>query len=92
MKCVKKGDEIRKVSDNDAAQLVKDAGWSYCKREEWRKKVRDAGKKADATVPVPANVAVGEENTGKESKQARWKKSDKKTSDKTSEDKKESKH
>lgn len=43
MKCVKKGEEIQRVSNEEAADMVK-AGWSYCGKEGW-KVIRDANKK-----------------------------------------------
>jgi len=39
MKCVKNGEEIRKVKDENAVKLVKE-GWNYCPKHEWKKKVR----------------------------------------------------
>ena len=50
MKCVKKGKEVKRVSDKDAERMVgygKDSripgeGWKYCSRSEWKKTVRDA--------------------------------------------------
>ncbi len=43
-KCVKKGSEIKRVSNKDAEQLVGygeghrivGEGWSYCSRKEWK--------------------------------------------------------
>jgi len=43
MKCIKKGKQIQRVSDKEAAELVK-GGWKYCPKSEWRKKVRDKPK------------------------------------------------
>ena len=47
MKCVKKGADIQRVSDEKAADMVKD-GWKYCPKKEWRK-LRDANKPAKKT-------------------------------------------
>ena len=69
IKCIKKGDEIKKVPDSEAFKLVKD-GWSFCNRKEWKQKVRDSGKKPVATT---VKAEDEKEQTGKASKQARWK-------------------
>lgn len=42
MKTVKKGRKIERHPDKDAASLVREQGWKYCPRSEWREKVRDA--------------------------------------------------
>jgi hypothetical protein len=55
MKCIKKGDEIRRVSDQDADNKVKVHGWSFSPKAEWKTKVRDANKK---TVEVDINAEV----------------------------------
>jgi len=36
MKCIKKHGEIRRVSDSQAVTLVKDNGWTYCPKKEWK--------------------------------------------------------
>lgn len=37
MKCIKKvGEKIRRVSDEEANNLVK-AGWKHCPKSEWKK-------------------------------------------------------
>jgi hypothetical protein len=51
MKTVKKGKEIRRVSEKEAPQLVK-SGWAYCPKGEWKTNVRDAGKVADKFAEV----------------------------------------
>jgi|688.fasta_scaffold44899_11 hypothetical protein len=53
MKCIKKGDEIRRVSDVDADLKVKVHGWTFAPKAEWKTKVRDANKK---TVEVNINA------------------------------------
>jgi hypothetical protein len=55
MKCIKKGDEIRRVSDVDADNKVKVHGWTFVPKAEWKTKVRDANKK---TVEVNINAEV----------------------------------
>jgi hypothetical protein len=55
MKCIKKGDEIRRVSDVDADNKVKVHGWTFAPKAEWKTKVRDANKK---TVEVNINAEV----------------------------------
>jgi hypothetical protein len=44
MKCIKKGDEIRRVSDVDADLKVKVHGWAFVPKSEWKTKVRDFNK------------------------------------------------
>lgn len=36
MKTVRKGKEIRRVSNEEAAKLV-DQGWQYCGKYEWKR-------------------------------------------------------
>jgi LEA14-like dessication related protein len=55
MKCIKKGDEIRRVSDVDVDIKVKVHGWTFAPKSEWKTKVRDANKK---TVEVDVNAEV----------------------------------
>ena len=43
MKTVKKRNKLpRRVSDAMAEEMVKQQGWKYCPKGEWREKVRDA--------------------------------------------------
>jgi len=55
MKCVKKGGEIQRVTDERASTMVK-SGWAYCPKSEWKTTSRNAtgGKKAQK---VPAEKA-----------------------------------
>ena len=43
MKCIKNDKTIKRVSDNDAYELVKN-GWEFCPKSEWKKNVRDSVK------------------------------------------------
>lgn len=36
MKCVKKKKIYKRVSDQEAESLVKNEGWKYCPKHEWR--------------------------------------------------------
>lgn len=45
MKCIKKHGKIKRVKDDVAHSLVMDDGWEYCPKSEWKKEVRDKGKK-----------------------------------------------
>jgi len=56
MKCIKKGDEIRRVSDQDADNKVKVHGWSFVLKSEWKTKVRDANKTVNVEVTSDAVV------------------------------------
>ena len=50
MKCIKKGDEIRRVSDVDADNKVKVHGWTFVPKSEWKTKVRDFNKTINVEV------------------------------------------
>ena len=45
MKTIKKAKKIERVTDLEAQNMVKNDGWQYCPKSEWRKKVRDKKKK-----------------------------------------------
>ena len=45
MKCVKKGEEIKNLKDEEAFELVRNHGYEFCSRKEWKEKVRDKFKK-----------------------------------------------
>ena len=47
MKCVKKYEIIKRVSDNIAADLVANEEWAYCSKKAWKMEVRDAVKIKD---------------------------------------------
>ena len=40
MKCIKKDEKIKRVTNEVASEEVK-KGWKYCPRTEWKKMVRD---------------------------------------------------
>ena len=40
MKTIKRKREIKRVTDLEATELVKE-DWNYCPKAEWKKKVRD---------------------------------------------------
>ena len=42
MKTLKKGKEYKRVFDVVAESMVKNQGWEYCPKHEWKEKVRDA--------------------------------------------------
>lgn len=46
MKCVMKGEEVKKVSNEQAMKMVKN-GWNYCAKKFWKEKVRDKNKKVE---------------------------------------------
>ena len=41
MKCIKHGEQIKRVSDEQAFEMVANKGWAYCPKSEWKEKVRD---------------------------------------------------
>jgi len=47
MKCIINGEEIRKVSNQQAVDMVKN-GWAYCPKKLWKEKVRDKVKIKEA--------------------------------------------
>jgi len=63
MKTLKKDKEIVRKHDDEASKLVKN-GWSYCKKEEW-KKIRAVEKKAVKEEPKEIKEI---KSSGKESK------------------------
>ena len=47
MKCIMRGDEIKRVKDETAEDRVKN-GWKYCPKELWKELVRGTkGKKSE---------------------------------------------
>ena len=68
MKCIRKADEVQRVDDNKAAEMV-NQGWAYCGKELWKASIRpakasskpEAGKK-------PADKGEKLKKKGKESK------------------------
>lgn len=47
MKCVKKGKEVQRVTDDEAVNLLK-SGWVYCPKSHW-KIIRDGKMRKDGT-------------------------------------------
>jgi hypothetical protein len=43
MKCVKKHGEIKRVSDDQAFEMVKQKGWEYCPKHEWKEQRKKKG-------------------------------------------------
>ena len=52
MKCVKKGDQIRRVEEEEADVLVS-SGWGFCPKSEWKEKVRGPVKEVKTQAPEP---------------------------------------
>ena len=44
MKCIKKGESIKRVNNDVASIAVEEDGWNFCPKSEWKTKVRDVGK------------------------------------------------
>lgn len=42
MKCVKKGEQIKRVSDSQAIELVEKHNWNYCPKHEWKTKYKSS--------------------------------------------------
>ena len=36
-KCVQKGDEVKRVRDEEAQELVDSQGWKYIPKSEWKR-------------------------------------------------------
>ncbi len=51
MKCIMSVDEkhIKRVTDEEAAELYHDGGWRYIPKSVWKQKVRDIDKKEEET-------------------------------------------
>jgi hypothetical protein len=39
MKCIKKGEQIKRVSEKEVDKFIDD-GWAYCSKKEWKEKDR----------------------------------------------------
>ena len=63
MKTIKNGNEIKRVTDSDGKDMTA-KGWIYAKKSEWKKLVRDIGKKA--RVEKKAELAEVAEDKPKE--------------------------
>ncbi len=48
MKCVRKGEEIKLVSNDEAVELVKQ-GWNYCGKYEWKRRMAEQQQDAPPT-------------------------------------------
>jgi hypothetical protein len=62
MKTVKRGSEVKRVSDAEAAKAVK-AGWAYCPKSDWkvlRLRSANAGTEARGN-RVASGALLGEE-------------------------------
>ena len=46
MKTIKKGDDIKRVSDSEAEHKVKNQGYEYCPKNIWKTNVRNVAPKA----------------------------------------------
>lgn len=75
MKCVKKYEIIKRVSDNIAENLVAKEGWTYTSKKSWKEKTRDVVVKAEAVpvVEVASEVPVVVEEKKKVSGRQRQK-------------------
>ena len=47
MKTIKKGDDIKRVSDSEAEHRVKNQAYEYCPKSIWKAKVRTASPKQE---------------------------------------------
>ena len=45
MKCIKNGQNIKRVTNENAQELVKQGCWTFCSKSEWKVSVRDVNKK-----------------------------------------------
>lgn len=75
MKCIKKGTDIQRVSDNKSAELVK-AGWAYCPKKEW-KVLRDANKKKAPKTKAPEKADPKAAKDSKDPKESKYRKKSK---------------
>ena len=79
MKCVKKNDDIKRVSDKYAEELVS-KGWNYIPKKEW-KIVRDSAKNkfvpTETTIPLVPEELAKKKIPGKKHKQEELKRSQK---------------
>jgi hypothetical protein len=57
MKCIINGNEVRKVSNEQAAEMVT-KGWAYCPKHIWKEQIRD---KKEAVAPAVAEKQAEKE-------------------------------
>jgi hypothetical protein len=74
MKCVKKGNEIQRVSDEKANTMI-NSGWAFCPKSEW-KVIRDA-KKAPTNVKTNVSRPAAGDSEDPEPKESKESKSQK---------------
>jgi len=53
MKTIRKGEEIKRVSDEDAEFKVKNQGFEYCPKNLWKTEVRNVAPKTPHTTDDP---------------------------------------
>ena len=41
MKCIKKHGKIKRVSDDQASDMVSEKGWEYCPKHEWKEQRKE---------------------------------------------------
>ena len=60
MKCCQNlnTNEVKRVSDKSAANLVANKNWAYCPKKVWKEQVRDAVKIIPVVEPVTAEEVV----------------------------------
>ena len=66
MKCVKKNEEIKRVSDTIAMDLVTNKGWAYAAKQEYKTIMKK--KPVVAPIPEPAQLPDPSEPVKKVSK------------------------
>lgn len=52
MKCIIKDSEIRRVSNENAKDLVTNKGWSYISKKRWKLEARDIKQVKEVVIPA----------------------------------------
>jgi len=66
MKTIRKGDEIKRASDNDAEYRVKNQGYEYCPKNVWKTQARTVIPKAPKTEEEKSKKKTGKKLTRSE--------------------------
>jgi hypothetical protein len=52
MKCVSKDNEIKRVSNENAEDLVNNKGWSFCSKKCWKLEARNIKQVKEVVIPA----------------------------------------
>lgn len=58
MKCIIKGSEIKRVSNENAEELVSNKGWAYISKKQWKREARDIKQVKEVIIPAFSEEAA----------------------------------